>query len=352
MTASRHPVIEKDLQEILASSVPWEDMRDSTVAISGAYGFVVAYLVEALLYANEHLGTNIRVVGVVRNREKARARFAAYEGRKDLQFLFQDVCEPVQIDGPVDFIIHGASWASPMYYGSQPVGSLMPNVMGTRSLLDLAVAKQTRKFLFFSSAEIYGRVPPELIPTPETYRGNVDTLEVRSCYAESKRMGETMCVAWHKQFGVETTMARIFHTYGPGMALDDGRVFADFVSDIVHRRNIRLMSEGTHQRAFCYLADSTPALLKIMLQGEPGTAYNMGNDDAEISIRDLADVMVELFPEWNLSVELTGEQHGEGYLRTAINRACPDTSRLRGLGWNPAIGVEDGFRRTVVSYLR
>lgn len=347
----RHPVIEHDLSGILASPVPWDQFENSTVLISGAYGFVVAYLVEALLYLNEERNAGVKVLALVRNPGKADRRFAAYAGRPDLQFVYQDVCDPVSIDGPVDYIIHGASWASPSYYGGQPVGSLLPNVIGTRQLLDLAVKKQAKKFLFFSSAEIYGKVSSEQIPTPESFAGNVNTLDVRSCYAESKRMGETMCVAWQKQHGVPTTMARIFHTYGPGMALDDGRVFADFVSDIVNKRNIRMMSEGTHQRAFCYLADSTPALFKIMLEGEPGTAYNMGNDDAEISIRDLADVMVNLFPEWGLKVERTVDQHQAGYLRTAIDRACPDTARLRGLGWKPTIGIEEGFRRTVLSYM-
>lgn len=348
---SRHPVVEQDLARILASPVPWERFNNSTVLITGAYGFVVAYLVEALLYLNEQRNAGVKVLAMVRSPDKAAKRFAAHAGREDLQFIYQDVCDPVKIDGPVDYIIHGASWASPSYYGGQPVGSLLPNVIGTRNLLDLAVDKSSRGFLFFSSAEIYGEVPPGQVPTPETCRGNVDTLAVRNCYAESKRMGETMCVAWNKQYGVPATMARIFHSYGPGMALDDGRVFADFVSDIVNKRNIRLMSEGTHQRAFCYLADSTPALFKIMLEGEPGTAYNMGNDEAEISIRDLADALVGLFPEWGLKVERTADQHAAGYVRTTVDRACPDTTRLRALGWKPSIGIREGFRRTVLSYL-
>lgn len=347
----RHLIKEKDLEQILASPVPWSRMEGATVLITGAYGFVVAYLVEALLYLNEKRNAGVKVLAMVRNPAKAAKRFSDYKNRKDLEFVFQDVCESATINGPVDYIIHGASWASPTYYGSQPVGSLLPNVIGTRNLLDLAVKKKSRGFLFFSSAEIYGKVPPEMIPTPESYAGNVNTLEVRSCYAESKRMGETMCVAWQKEHGVPTTMARIFHTYGPGMALDDGRVFADFVSDIVKKQNIRMMSEGNHQRAFCYLSDSTPALFKIMLEGQPGQAYNMGNDEAEISIRDLADVMVGLFPEWGLKVEKTVDQHQTGYLRTTIDRACPDTSCLRALGWLPKVDVKDGFYRTIMSYL-
>ncbi|MCO6401212.1 MAG: NAD-dependent epimerase/dehydratase family protein [Verrucomicrobia bacterium] len=348
----RHPIIEEDLARILDQPVPWESFRNARILISGAYGFVVAYLVEALLYANERLQLGARVTGVVRNRDKAMKRFAAYAGRNDLDFLFQDVCEPLAEEVHADYVIHGASWASPKYYGSQPVGSLLPNVLGTYQLLELARRRQSRGFLFFSSAEIYGRVDPSAIPTPETYEGRVQPTEVRSCYAESKRMGETMCVAWHKQHEVPATMARIFHTYGPGMALDDGRVFADFTRDILERRNIRMMSDGAHRRTFCYLSDAAVALLLIMLKGQPGTAYNMGNDDAEVSIAELADTMVNLFPDRNLRVERVGDSHPAGYLRTTVDRACPNTQRLRGLGWTPRVGVEEGFRRTVLSYER
>ena len=346
----RHPIIEEDLAFIIDQPVPWEDLRGRRVLISGAYGFVVAYLVETLLYLNERRNLGLQVYALGRNLDKARRRFAHYWGRPDLTLLQRDVCDPVAVEGPVDYIIHGASLASPVSYGSQPVGSLLPNVLGTYRLLELAREKNSRGFLFLSSAEIYGRVEEAQVPTPETSCGCVDPLNVRSCYAESKRMGETMCVAWYHQHGVPTTMARLFHTYGPGMALDDGRVFADFVRDVVERRNIRMMSDGRHRRAFCYLADAAVALLLIVLKGEPGQAYNMGNDEMEISIRDLADVMVGLFPDRHLRVEQTGDNHPAGYLRTHIDRACPDTRRVRGLGWRPHFSVQEGFRRTVMSY--
>ena len=346
----RHPVIEEDLARVLKSPIPWDRLRNAHILVSGAYGFVVAYVVESILYANERLDLNARVTGVVRNPDKAWRRFHAYRGRSDLQFVFQDICQPLDDALAADYIVHGASWASPKYYGSQPVGSLLPNVLGTYHLLEQARRRPVQGFLFFSSAEIYGRMDPSAIPTPETYEGRVQPTEVRSCYAESKRMGETMCVAWHKEHGVPATMARIFHTYGPGMALDDGRVFADFTRDILERRNIRMMSDGAHRRTFCYCSDAAAALLTILLRGAPATAYNMGNDEAEVSIAELAQTMVGLFPERGLRVERVGDAHPSGYLRTTVDRACPDTTRLRGLGWRPQVGVAEGFRRTVLSY--
>lgn len=346
----RHPVVEEDLQWIGRQPVPWDEFAGRTVLISGAYGFVVAYLVEALLYRNESAARPSRILALVRSRAKAERRFASYSGRPDLRFVIQDVCDPVKIDEPVDYVIHGASWASPVYYGSQPVGSLMPNVLGTYRMLEVAREHASRGVLFFSSAEIYGKPDAAHVPTPESFPGSVDPREVRSCYAESKRMGETMCVAWAHEHRVPARMARIFHTYGPGMALDDGRVFADFVRDIVERRNIRMMSDGRHRRTFCYLADAAVALFTILLKGEIGQAYNMGNDEAEVSILELAETVAALFPERGLRVERVPDAHPPGYLRTAVDRACPDITRLRGLGWAPHFGVREGFRRTILSY--
>ena len=349
--AFRSPIVTEDMQFITGTALPWQELRGATVLVAGAYGFLPAYLIEALLFLNELEDSfGVKVIGLCRSREKAARRFAFYQDRKDLHFVFQDVCDPLAYTGPVDFIIHGASWASPRFYGSDPVGVMLPNIIGTRNLLDVARERGCRAMLFMSSAEIYGRADPAYIPTPEDYCGCVDPAELRSCYAEAKRVAETMCVAWHHQHGVPAKIIRIFHTYGPGMALDDGRVFADFVADVVAGRNIRLRSAGTTRRAFCYLADFVVGALLVLLRGDPAVPYNLGNDEAEISVRELAELLVRLFPERHLALEHIPEDRS-GYIPTRVERACPDTTRLRSLGWKPRFGLEEGFRRTVQFYL-
>jgi UDP-glucuronate decarboxylase len=345
----RHPIVEQDLAEILDRDLPWNDLERATVLVSGAYGFIPAYLVETLLYLNERRGAQLRVLALVRNREKAERRFASYAGRTDLEFIIQDVSRPVAVSGPIDFIVHAASWASPRYYGKDPVGVMEPNLFGTHNLLALGREKKVKGFLFFSSAETYGMPAPDEIPIVETFPGRVDALNVRSCYAESKRVGETLCAAWHHQHGVPVRIARIFHTYGPGMALDDGRVFADFVANVVKGEDIRMNSEGGAVRAFCYLVDAVDGLLRILLAGQDAVAYNLGNEEAQLSVRELADLLVRLFPDGGLKVVRAAETRA-GYLPSAIDRTAPDTTRLRGLGWRPRIGPEDGFRRTVLSF--
>ncbi len=346
----RHSIVEQDLDAIFQADLPWEQFDGKTVLVTGANGFLPAYLVETLLFRNERLGrTATQVIGLVRNEEKARRRFAHYSDRSDLRFVAGDVSEPLAYDGPAEVIIHAASQASPKFYGTDPVGTLSANVLGTHHLLQFAKAHGTERFLFFSSGEVYGQVNDQQIPTREEDYGLVDPTQVRSCYAESKRMGENLCVSWQHQYGVPAVIVRPFHTYGPGMALDDGRVFADFVADIVAGRDIVMKSDGRAERAFCYLADATQGFWTALLRGEPGQAYNIGNPSASVSILRLAETLAGLFPERGLRV-VRQEPTVDIALPGAVQRSIPSIAKAEGLGWHPAVGLETGFRRTVSSY--
>ena len=347
----RNAVITEDLQAIISHDLNWKNFSGKTVLITGANGFLPAYLVETLLYLNDSWDEEpVKVVGVVRNREKALLRFSEYVDRKDLELIVQDICLPLEIQGSIDYIVHAASQASPKYYGIDPVGTLSANILGTYNMLELARIKQVQGLLFFSSGEVYGEVGADHIPTREDYFGHVDQTNVRSCYAESKRMAENMCVCWNHQYGVPAKIVRPFHTYGPGMSLDDGRVYADFVSNIVHGQNIVMQSDGSATRAFCYLSDATVGFFLTLLEGENAQAYNVGNDQCEISILELANELVGLFPEKGLGVARTEAVNTEGYLKSKITRACPDISKIRALGWHPIIQLSEGFKKTVRSF--
>jgi nucleoside-diphosphate-sugar epimerase len=298
------------------------------------------------LNAERRLG--LRVVGLVRHLGRARERFASYAGRDDLQLVEHDAGTPWRPAGPVDWVVHAASPASPKHYLTDPVGTITPNVAGTDHLLALAHWANAKGFLLFSSGEVYGPTPAR-VPTGEDGYGPVDPLDVRSPYAEGKRAAEALCAAWHRQHGVPAVIVRPFHTYGPGMRLDDGRVFADFVRDVVARRNLRLASAGTATRSFTYLADATLGYWTVLLKGQPGTAYNVADDGGELSVRALAELLVSLYPERNLRVEFGGET-AAGAAVSKLQRSCPDVTRLRSLGWSPAVSVADGFRRTVRYY--
>jgi nucleoside-diphosphate-sugar epimerase len=347
----RNAIVEEDLKFIAEAGVPWGSLEGKTILISGAAGFVPAYMVETILYLNETLFKDkAKILAIVRNKERALSRFAFYKSRTELKFIQQDVCDPVSIKEPVDFVVHAASHASPKYFGSDPVGTLSPNVIGTRNLLEFSRKKKVKLFLFFSSGEVYGQPRQEETLTNENNYGYVNPVDTRSCYAESKRMGENMCVAWHSQYGVPAKIARLFHTFGPGLRLDDGRVFADFVSDIVNGRNIVMKSDGSAIRCFCYLADAVVGLFTVMLKGSNGEAYNVGNDKGSISVLDLAKMLVEAFPKKALKVEMKGASEQKGYLRSNISVVRPDITKIGKLGWSPKHSLKDGFIRTVRSF--
>lgn len=345
-------ITQEDIEYIVNHELDWNVLSNSTILISGASGFLPSYIVETLVYLNDKLNKNIKIIALVRNKEKALNRFEHHKNRKDLEFLVQDVCEPINLnpDEKIDYIIHAASNASPKFYGTDPVGTINANVLGTINLLKLAKEKSSKGFLFFSSGEVYGEVKESQIPTKENDYGYIDLTNVRSCYAESKRMGENLCVSWHHQYGVPVKIIRPFHTYGPGMNLNDGRVFADFVSDIINNRNIVMKSDGSNTRAFCYLSDFTAGMFKVLLNGEMGQAYNVGFNK-ETSIIELAGILVKLFHEKKLNVIKNESDRSKEYLKSMVSRTCPDVSKIKMLGWEPKIGVEEGFKRTVLSYV-
>lgn len=345
-----HPIIFEDISAITSSGLDFKKFSNKTILISGANGFLASYLVYTFLHLNDTKHINCKVVGISRSKEKAESKFGSILRRSDFEIIVKDVSGILNIDNKIDFIIHAASQASPKYYGIDPVGTLNANVLGTNNLLELARKNKVESFLFFSSSEVYGIVGEDKIPTRENDYGFIDCTNVRSCYAESKRMGETMCVSWLNQYDVPVKIVRPFHTYGPGMLMDDGRVYADFIADIVNSRNIEMKSDGLAMRAFCYLKDATEGFLNVLINGNNGEAYNVGNPNEEISIIDLAEKLVALFPERKLNV-IKKQAEQKGYLKSGVQRNCPDVSKLNSFGWTPSTSIEIGFKRTVESYL-
>lgn len=343
-------IIQEDLRNITSSNLPWDEFRDSTVLISGANGFLPAYMIETLLCLNTTRDLNIKIVGLVRNEQKAFIRFSHHKERKDLTFVVQDVCDPINYDDKLDYIVHAASQASPKFYGIDPVGTLSANTLGTHNLLKLASKNNLKSFLYFSSSEVYGQVDNSQIPTKENQYGYLDPTNLRSCYAESKRMGETMCISWFSQYNVPVKIVRPFHTYGPGMALDDGRVYADFVADVLDGNDIIMKSDGSAIRAFCYLADAVQGFFSVLIKGKNGEAYNVGNPDCEASILELANYVVNLSIKKQLSV-IKKDVDSKEYIKSSVSRNCPDINKLKELGWSPTTSIQLGFKRTLESFL-
>ncbi len=341
-----HPILRQDLLAIVAAPLDWERFAGKTILITGGGGFLASQMAETLLLLNETADLGCHVICFARDRKKVLNRFSHHTSRSDLSYVIGDVAEPFEVPRRCDFIIHAASPASPRFYGTDPVGVMSANLKGTSRLLDLAHQWESEGFLLFSSGEVYGQLSPDKIPTSENDYGYIDILNSRSCYAESKRAAETLTVCHAAQFGTRAVIVRPFHTYGPGISLDDGRVFADFVRDVVNGKNISLHGDGKAIRAFCYTRDAIAGFFTAFLKGESAQAYNVGNPNAAISVGDLADLIAGLIPELGLSVDRQGTQT-PGYMASPIQVNSPDIGKISDLGWNPSILPAEGFTRTI-----
>lgn len=348
-----NPIIQEDIHHITSSPiVDWEKFRGTTVLISGANGMLPSYMVETLLYLNDQYDYQIKVIALVRNIEKAKKVFADSPAQDSLVFLVQDVADEIHYEGQIDYMIHAASQAAPSYYGVDPVGTFKANTLGTINMLELAREKQVRSFLYFSTGSVYGSVPSESSFLKEDSLGIINTLDVRNCYAESKRAGENACVCYYHQYGLPTRMVRIFHTFGPKVNLNDGRVFSDFCKNILNNQDIVLKSDGSAKRPFCYVADAVVAYFKVLLDGEPATAYNVGGDEHhEISVRDLSELLVGLYPEKKLKVvyDINPDDLTYAKMQTPQKQILADLNRIHSLGWVQLRDVKDCFKRTIDS---
>lgn len=345
-------IVREDLKTICGGNLDWGKFQDSTVLITGAAGMLASYMVYTLAFLNEiNPGLNIKILALCRDREKAKLKFGDFLDDSRFSIIGDDITKELKIKSEIDYIIHAASPASSQFYGTDPAGVIAPNVFGTKNLLDLAVEKGVKGFLFFSSGEVSGTIDKMLINEEDS--GYLNHMDIRSCYGESKRMGETLCKCWYYQHQVPTVAVRPEHTYGPTMDLEnDQRVFSEFISAILNDRDIVMKSDGTPVRTFCYLADATDGFFRVLLEGNRGESYNVGNESGRMSIGDLADLLVSMFPEKKLKVVYEARESGKGYLENK-NKIRPtlSTAKIEKLGYKCRFSVRDGFYRTIQSFI-
>lgn len=346
---SNNIIIREDMDSIYRSRVDWKELRNRNVYISGASGMIASYIVMFLIYLNELFNYNIEIYAGIRKLSKANERFGNFVYKPYFHVIPTDVILPVSEGQQWDYIIHAASLASPQYYGKMPVETMLPNIVGTYELLRYASKFAVTSFLFLSSGSVYGQLN-NLNSITESTNGTFDFLSEGNEYGESKRCGEALCKAYYREYQVPTKSARIHHTYGPTLDIEhDTRVFAEFVNNVIHGHDIVLKSDGTSNRAFCYLVDTITALFTILLDGNNGESYNVGNDLEYVSIKELADMIITLCPDKKLQV-ISEKRETDGYVPSKDVSHIPlSIEKLKSLGWYPKYSIEEGFSRTICS---
>jgi UDP-glucuronate decarboxylase len=361
-TETAATIIAQDLAYICTNlATEFAKMAGKNLLITGGAGFLGYYFVKSVLHWNHQATADQQINLTVYDNYSRGVPSWLTDLKHDptLTLLKHDMTQPLPTDmADFPYIIHAASIASPTFYRRDPIGTMDANVNGLRNLLEYFKnqqdqGKEVGGFLFFSSSEIYGDPDPAHIPTPEDYRGYVSCTGPRACYDEAKRYGETLCVNFAQQYGLPIKSARPFNNYGPGLKITDRRLLPDFARDIFAGRDITMLSDGSPKRTFCYSADSITGYYKVLVNGHPGEAYNIGIETPEISVAELADRTVALAQslygyEGKVVRQVSDDQD---YLVDNPNRRCPVIEKARThLGYDPTIGIEEGLRRSLIWY--
>ncbi len=336
-------IITEDLERITAEPIEWEALRGKKVLISGINGLIASYIARTIFFLNDQKGLGIQLYGIARNEEKTKKKWGQVLGRDDFCVIYQDVTVPLEFDGQIDLMIHAASQTGPDQFTSDPVGTAMGNVLGTYHLLEYGRTHGTSQFLLLSTREIYGKGSLDFVKEEEY--GVLDPTSVRSCYPESKRMAENLCVSYRQQYQMDCRIVRIAHTYGPGMLLSDGRVVGDFLGNIVNRQNIVMNSDGSGTLALTYIGDVVAGIFYSLLHFKDHV-YNVSNSNETVTVKELAQTLCDLFASYGVELIMNiPKEKPAGYLNYKLGFLQSEKAIAE--GWTPKVDLRSGMRRTV-----
>ena len=342
-------VCQQELEHIARCDLDWSAFSHKTVLVTGATGLVGSYAVRTLAAANRIHGCGMTILAMVRSADKARGIYGSLLERGDVALLLGDVRDPIVYDGPVDYIIHGASVTASKEMVTRPVETIATAIGGTEQILKFAVAKQVTSMVYISSMEMYGPPDPNLSCVTESDYGRVDVLQVRSCYPEGKRMCECLCAAYAHEYHLPVKIARLAQTFGAGVSTSEGRVFAQFARSLMNGEDIVLHTEGKSYGNYCATCDCVRGLLTILLRGVNGEAYNVANEKTNIRIRDMAQMIADQSGgKIQVRFDIPEDALQYGYAPDVKMRLSGD--KLRGLGWEPELDLPQMYQQLMASW--
>jgi len=339
---------ELDTKEIVNSKyINWNSFKNSTIMITGATGLIGTQIVNAILYANKTLGTNIEIIALVRNIEKATEIFKEKATEK-LTFIIQDISSEILTDKKADFIIHTANGTASKDFVEKPVETINSIVIGTKNILEYAKNSQAKSLVYLSSMEVFGQTVFEKeAPLKEEDYGYIDILKPRSSYPEGKRLAECMCCSYAAEYNLNVKIARLVQTIGAGVNYNDNRVFAQFARNISEKKDIILHTTGESIRSYCYITDAISAIFAILERGSKGECYNVTNINATCSIKEMAEMLCKKYTNSNLVIDLSNENN-KYYLpktKTVLN-----SNKLNALNWKAVIGLDVMFDKLISNF--
>ncbi|MCI8640128.1 MAG: NAD-dependent epimerase/dehydratase family protein [Coprococcus sp.] len=341
-------ILMRDAEAIAGSPIDWTRLEGKVLWISGANGYVPQYIVHGLLKRNDLYHSGIKIIAMCRNKERAEQRFSAYRNREDFELFLQDVRIPIQYEGHVDYIIHAASPAGTVDRYEDPVATFDANVIGCKNMLEFA-RKKCADFLLISSIDIYGSIPG-CDRFVEDRVGELNPLNLRNVYACAKRAAETLCACYsYKNVGCK--IVRPSQILAGGIALDDGRLHIDFISQMLNGNMIVLKGDGTPRRTFLYITDAVTGMLTVLLEGQSGEAYNLCAEECEASVLELAQIMVSHVKDREVKISYDMETRKKDPAVTqVVSVVCGCADKISSLGWKPEVSLNEACKRMMAYY--
>lgn len=328
-----------DISKAAELSLPWKKLSGKNILVTGATGMIGSTLIDVLMSRKEQ---DYHVYASGRNESKVNAAFAKYLNSPYFHFCKYDVREPLQSDVKFHYMIAGAGVASPQLYSTDPVSVIKSNLWGVDNLLSYGVKNGLEKFLYISSGEVYGEGDGRIFT--EDYSGYVDCASLRACYPSAKRTSESLCVAYSHQYGIDVSIARPCHIYGPHFNDSDKRVYAQFIRNALRNENIVLKSTGEQYRSWCYVVDCATAIITILLKGANSEAYNIADEQSNVTIKELAEMVAEI-GKTKVVFDLPDNDEKAGF--NVVTKSLFSTKKLCDLGWTCEGSMKEKIETTI-----
>ena len=325
------------VMKVASLDYDWNKLDNKTLLISGGTGFIGSAIIDVIKCRNECFGNDIRVISLSRHVNKS--------NEKNIKYMVADVTEKILVPYDVDYVLHLASNTHPEQYAKDPVGTIETNVSGCSNLLKLAVEKHIDRFLLASSVEIYGQCAE--YPVDENYCGYIDCNTVRAGYNEAKRVCESLVQSYKSQYGINSVIVRLARCFGRDNTKKDTKAMAQFLACANSGKNIVLRSDGKQRYSYCYYLDAVSGILKVLLDGKNGEAYNIAADDANMSLFDIAAYIASL-SKTKVIFDMKDAVDGA----SKATNALLDCTKLKDIGWKPLFSIKEGLERSLNTELK